>query len=108
MGSVPPHLLLKESISVPGFDDVAVGSGVGGDYLVVELPGWSGPCWVCAPASQRAIDCVRNGTASPWSVLHHSVTGTVDIYRTGVDGSLHQSVVLCASLPQAPPARAAA
>jgi hypothetical protein len=109
MGSVPPQLQLKESFAVPDSDgEVAVGTGVGGDYLVIELSGRSGPCWVCAPASDQAIECVRAGRTSPWTVLHHSRTGTVDIYRTWPDGSLHMSVVLCSQLPAAPPAWAAA
>lgn len=107
MGSVPPQLSLQETILVADAD-VAVGVGVGGTYLVVELPGHDGPCWVCAPASDRALDCVRSGHASPWTVLHHSLTGTVDIYRTAADGSLHLSVVLCSRLPGAQPHRAAA
>jgi hypothetical protein len=109
MGSVPPQLSLQETISVPdGRNDAAVGIGVGGVYLVVELPGREGPCWVCAPATPRAIECVRCGRTAPWTVLHHSATGTVDVYRTAPDGSLHCSTVLCSSLPCARPARAAA
>jgi hypothetical protein len=109
MGSVPPQLSLQESLPVPdGSDEAAVGVGVGGTYLVVELPGRAGPCWVCAPVTARAIECVRQGLTSPWTVLHHSATGTVDIYRTGADGSLHCSTVLCSSLPGARPSRAAA
>jgi hypothetical protein len=110
MGSVPPQLGLLEVVSVPGDldDEVAVGVGVGGTYLVVELSGFAGPCWVCAPVTARALDCVRSGRAMPWTVLHHSATGTVDVYRTGVDGSLRCSTVLCSSLPCARPDRAAA
>ena len=98
MGSVPPQLELLETIPLPGAD-VAVGAGTGVTYLVVELAGSDGPCWVCAPAS---------GRASPWTVLHHSLTGTVDIYRTAADGSIHASVWLCSRLPCVQPHRAAA
>ncbi|HMC39034.1 MAG TPA: hypothetical protein VKI19_05180 [Acidimicrobiales bacterium] len=108
MGSVPPQLWMQESLSVAGDDDAAVGVGVGGTYLVVELPGFAGPCWVCAPVTDRALDCVRDGRTSPWTVLHHSATGTVDVYRTAADGSLRCSTMLCAALPGARPARAAA
>ena len=106
MGSVPPLLTLQETI--PGDVEAAIGVGPSGTYLVVELAGQAGPCWVCAPATERAIDCVRRGRTSPWTVLHHSATGTVDIFRTGADGSLHSSVVLCSRLPGAHPERAAA
>ena len=109
MGSVPPQLALKEVLFVPcEAEEAAVGIGVGGTYLVVELPGWAGPCWVCAPATERAIDCVRQGATSPWTVLHHSATGTVDVYRTAADGSLHCSTVLCSRLPSNQPTFAAA
>lgn len=109
MGSVPPQLSLQEVISAPSdTGDAAVGVGLGGKYLVVELSGWSGPCWVCAPVTDRAIECVRTGRATPWTVVHHSATGTVDVFRTGADGSLRCSTVLCSSLPWCCPARAAA
>lgn len=109
MGSVPPQLTLRETLPVPDeSDEACVGVGVGGTYLVVEIPGFAGPCWVCAPVSERAVECVRSGAASPWTVLHHSATGTVDVYRTGIDGSLHLSTVLCSSLPGMRPCRAAA
>lgn len=109
MGSVPPQLSLREILAAtPVGEEAAVGEGVGGTYLVVELPGPGGPCWVCAPATERAIDCVRSGRTSPWTVLHHSRTGTVDVYRSGADGSLRCSTVLCGSLPAAQPVRAAA
>jgi hypothetical protein len=107
MGTVPPQLTLIDTIPTEG-EDVAIGLGVGGFYLVVELPGMAGPCWVCAPCTDRALDCVRVGRTSAWTVLHHSATGTVDIYRTGADGSLRNSVVLCSMLPEVWPQRAAA
>ena len=107
MGSVPPQLCFQEAIPLPGAD-VAVGVGAGGTFLVIELAGHDGPCWVCAPVSERALECVRSGQASPWSVIHHSLTGTVDIYRTSADGSLHVSVTLCSRLPGVQPHRAAA
>ncbi|HET9732981.1 MAG TPA: hypothetical protein VFP54_09940 [Acidimicrobiales bacterium] len=109
MGSVPPQLSLQENLPVPDrADGASVGVGIGGTYLVVELAGFAGPCWVCAPVTDRALDCVRTGRASPWTVLHHSATGTVDVYRTAADGSLHCSTVLCSRLPGVRPERAAA
>lgn len=106
---MPPQLMLQEVLGVLSTgEEAAVGTGVGGTYLVVEIPGCAGPCWVCAPATERAIDCVRAGRVSPWTVLHHSATGTADVYRTCADGALHCSTVLCSSLPLAQPVRAAA
>jgi hypothetical protein len=97
MGSVPPQLIMTEELSPT--DHTAVAIGAGGQYLVLEITGRAGPCWVCAPVSDRALDCVRSGRTSPWTVVHHSATGTVDIYRTRLDGSVHESVMLCAALP---------
>ena len=109
MGSVPPQLLLQETIpAADGDEEASVGVGTGGTYLVLEIPGPAGPCWVCAPASERALDCVRSGRTSPWTVLHHSATGTVDLYRTTADGSLHCSTLLCSKLPGIRPCRVAA
>jgi hypothetical protein len=53
---------------------------------------------MCAPVSDRAVECVRSGRASPWAVMHHSSTGTVEIYETRSDGTLDESVVLCTML----------
>lgn len=97
MGSTLP-LELTEQLSAAG-DGVSVGVGVGGQYLVVEVASACGPCWVCAPASERAIDCVRTGRSSPWSVVHHSCTGTVAVFAPAPDGSLRESVLLCSALP---------
>jgi hypothetical protein len=84
---VPPALRLREVIEDLDGTSVAVGDGLGGPYLVVTMAGRSGPCWVCAPVSDRALSCVRGGQTSPWTVIHHSATGTVDIYRTPPDAN---------------------
>lgn len=94
----PPLFKVREDLGFSGLR-AAVAEERGTRYLVLEVPGRSGPCWVCAPASDVAIDAVRSGRSSPWSVVHHSATGTVQIYRTLLDGSVRESVVLCASLP---------
>jgi hypothetical protein len=99
MGSVPPQLQLLEELPPHHGIDVSVGASAGCQYLVMAVAGRSGPCWVCAPASDRAVACVRSGQASPWTVVQHSATGTVDIYRTGRDGSVRESVVLCSKVP---------
>lgn len=99
MEKVPGHLQLREAFVLDDGTEVAVGHGAGGQYLVMTLSGRSGACWVCAPASDVAIDCVRAGRTSPWTVVHHSATGTVDVYRSRIDGTLIESVMLCSSLP---------
>jgi hypothetical protein len=99
MEKVPGHLRLREAFVLDDGTEVAVGHGAGGQYLVMALSGRSGACWVCAPASDVAIDCVRAGRTSPWAVVHHSATGTVDVYRSRIDGTLIESVMLCSRLP---------
>lgn len=94
----PPSFRVRESMVVGGVA-ASVAEEHGSDYLVVRVPGRAGPCWVCAPATERAIDAVRSGRTSPWSVLHHSATGTVDIFRSMLDGTVRGSTVLCANLP---------
>ena len=94
----PPHLRLQERLS-SRCPDLAVGVDGSGTYLVMGMPGRSGPCWVCARVTARALGCVRDGSSSPWSVIHHSATGTVGLFRTLVDGSIRESEILCADLP---------
>jgi hypothetical protein len=108
MDPVPPQLRFCETIAVPDGTSVAVGERAGCQYLVVALTGRSGSRWVCAPASDRAVACVRAGRASPWSVVRHSATGTLDLYRTRRDGSVGESVVLCSRLSERPMVLAAA
>ena len=96
--AAPPPFKVREDLVVVGLH-VAVADDNGARYLVLTLPGRAGPCWVCAPATDVALAAVRDGRTSPWTVVHHSATGTVEIYRTTLDGSLRQSVVLCSNLP---------
>jgi hypothetical protein len=95
----PPHLRLLEQLPSFAGGGLAVAHDRSSTYLVVATTGRSGPCWVCAPVSSLAVDCVRDGRASPWSVVHHSATGTVSVFRTLLDGTIRDSVVLCADLP---------
>lgn len=94
----PPLFTIREDLVVDGLR-AAVADDDGSRYLVLALPGRAGPCWVCAPATDAALAAVRDGRTSPWNLIHHSATGTVAVYRTMLDGSLRESVVLCASLP---------
>ncbi len=95
---MPPHLRVREVLDLP---DVAAATADDdeGTYLVVAVADPGGPSWVCAPATERALECVRTRRSTPWTVLHHSRTGTVQVWRTGADGSFAESVVLCAELP---------
>ena len=99
MEKVPGHLQLREAFFLADGTEVAVGHGAGGQYIVLSVNAEDGACWVCAPATDVAIDCVRAGRSSPWAVVHHSATGTVDIYTRGLDGTVAESVVLCGHIP---------
>lgn len=98
MEKVPGHLQLREVILLADGTEVAVGHGMGGQFLVIALSESNGACWVCAPATDAAIECVRAGRSSPWTVAHHSATGTVDLFRSRLDGTVAESVVLCSQL----------
>ena len=98
MEKVPGHLKLREAFFVADGTEVAVGHGAGGQYIVLSVNSGDRACWVCAPATDVAVDCVRAGRTSPWTVVNHSATGTVDIYTPCVDGTVTESVVLCGQL----------
>lgn len=95
----PPSLRLAERLASADGIGLCIAGDHDGSYLVVSLPGRSGTCWICAPATDLALDCVRGHRASPWAVVHHSRTGTVRVFRTLVDGTIRESLVLCAELP---------
>jgi hypothetical protein len=97
--SVPPMMKSSEDWTMADGTQASVAEDAWGRYLVITVPGRNGPCWICAPASDRALAEVRSGRISPWVVVHHSCTGTVAIYRTMIDGSVRDSVVLCSQLP---------
>lgn len=88
--------------------DAATADDAEGLYLVVAIPGTTGACWMCAPVTERALECVRTRRTTPWTVLHHSSTGTVQVWRAAEDGAFAESVVLCADLPALPEDVAAA
>jgi hypothetical protein len=54
--------------------------------------------WLCAPASDLAISCVRSGRAQPADVFRHSGTGAVEVITLEADGRFFQSLRLCAEL----------
>jgi hypothetical protein len=66
--------------------------------------------WLCAPASDVALGCVRSGRAAPADVFRHSSTGMVEVITVGADGQFSESMRLCADLhedevPSEPPFR---
>lgn len=83
-------------------DQAAVFSAVdqGGEHWLIVEAGSDGHAisWVCAPASDRAVDSVAAGRASVVDVLKHSLTGWVEVVRV-VDGhSVPDQRVSCAEL----------
>jgi len=60
----------------------------GHHLLVAEAavaPG-AGRTWICAPQSERAIECVASGQSEVISALRHSLDGSVEIVAiTGSD-----------------------
>jgi hypothetical protein len=57
--------------------------------------------WLCAPASDRAISCVREGRARPTDLFRHSATGSVELVTAHADGHVEASIRLCADLDDA-------
>jgi hypothetical protein len=71
----------------------------GGRWLVaLDNEGDDALHWLCAPASDLAIRCLRSGSAQPADLFRHSRTGTVEIITIGVDGRMVESTRLCAEL----------
>jgi hypothetical protein len=56
--------------------------------------------WLCAPASDLAIGCVRSGRARPADLFRHSATGSVEMITAYSDGHISESVRLCAELDE--------
>ncbi|MGH8921512.1 MAG: hypothetical protein ACRD0H_24775 [Actinomycetes bacterium] len=96
---IPGHLTFRERLAGADGLDATLADEGDAHYLVVHVVSQSGHCWICAPVTDRAVSAVRDGRTSPWAVVHHSRTGTVDIFRTMGDGSVRSSVALCSSLP---------
>lgn len=54
--------------------------------------------WLCAPISQRALDCVASGRAELRSVFVHSATGMVEQLTVRNGAVAAESIVPCALL----------
>jgi hypothetical protein len=73
----------------------------GAQWLIVQLD--DDPdhlTWMCAEASDRAIQAVRDGHASPADVLRHSATGTVELVSVERGRAVPDRCLPCASVSQ--------
>jgi len=55
--------------------------------------------WVCAPESERAIECVKRGTACVGDALRHSLTGLAEIVTIGREHGQPDRCVSCSDIP---------
>lgn len=78
-------VVLDPGVPIP---HLFAGHTLGGDrYLIIQTTGdGHAGTWVCAPISERALDCVLAGRAELRDVVAHTATGAVDIVTIGPDG----------------------
>ena len=63
-------------------------------YLLART---SGLIWLCAPISERALDCVASGRAELRAAFAHSLTGMVERFTVWSD-AVRESMIPCAQL----------
>lgn len=76
---------------------------LGDQWLIIEAGSDEhGFSWICAPASDRAVELVTSGRASALDAVRHSLTGWVEVIRV-VDGhAVPDQRVSCADLAAVP------
>jgi hypothetical protein len=68
-------------------------------YLIIQTAGdESSGTWVCAPITQRALECVLTGRAELRDVVVHTATGAVDLVTIGRDGHCVESCIVSQDL----------
>jgi hypothetical protein len=77
-------------------------SSTGQRYLIVQTTGdaQSGT-WMCAPITERALDCVVAGRAELRDALTHTATGGVEIITLDSQGNRTESAMLCRDVDDA-------
>jgi hypothetical protein len=71
----------------------------GQKYLIIQTAGdASTGTWVCAPITERALDCVITGRAELRDVVAHTATGAVDVVTIGLDGRCMESLKMSQEL----------
>lgn len=97
--------LQVESVMVrhEGETSVCVATDDSGVHWLIVEAGGDTRCrsWVCAPASERAVEMVASGRAAPLDALLHSLTGWVEVVRV-VDGhSVPDQRITCSNMAAA-------
>ncbi len=67
----------------------------GARYLLAHT---TASTWLCAPISERALECVRSGRAELRAVFAHSATGMVERLTVRQGAVCQESLVPCAQL----------
>jgi hypothetical protein len=72
---------------------------LGQGWLVMEVVRtvWK-VSWLCAPQSQRALECVRSGQADVRDALRHSATGAVELVTLEKGQVIADRMLLCAQI----------
>ena len=55
--------------------------------------------WLCAPVTDRQIECVVSGSAAPRDVFRHTATGTAILVSPADGPSLSDHMMLCPDIP---------
>jgi hypothetical protein len=84
----------------PGLPRLYAGHDGDGQGWLVALTVDRPECrrWLCAPASDQAIACVRLGRAQPADFFRHSATGSVEVVTADARGHVSEAVRLCTEL----------
>jgi hypothetical protein len=69
--------------------------GQGRRYVIAQT---APATWLCAPITERALECVTSGRAELRAVFAHSSTGMVERVTVSGSGGCHESLVPCAEL----------
>jgi hypothetical protein len=74
---------------------------VGDRWLIVQIDDdLRHQAWLCAPVSERALRTVLEGRASPFDVLRHSATGTVELVAVDNGRAVPDRCLLCSKVGQ--------
>jgi hypothetical protein len=73
----------------------------GNHYLIVKVD--DDPdhlAWLCVPVSERAMQAVLSGRATPRDAIRHSATGTVDLVVVDQGQAVPDRCLLGADIPE--------